>query len=178
MCLPFCFTGTKLALLFALAFLSQESFLICLAVWLNAICHLIWLFHQLSTGHPLAFLPGPFLLFLRILSPNTLCCLTYNSSRPSNIHVPDSRCRGSNSKTRGWCIPLNIKFTSTVWNQDWTHGYTWGLRMFQSGADTGIIFTIKLLKEPVHSYCLASGPLQNFKAEIHRKEVINMPHFH
>lgn len=49
--------------------------------------------------------------------------------------------------------------------------------MFQSDADTGIIFTIKLLKEPVHSYSLASGPLQNFKAEIHRKEVINMPHF-
>jgi len=123
-------------------------------VWLNAICHLIQLFHQLSPGHPLAFLPGPFLLFLRILSPNTLHCLTYNTSRPTNVNVSDSH---SNSKTRGWYIPLNIKFTSMVWNQDWTHWYTWDLRMFQSGADTGIIFSIKLLKEPVHSYSSASG---------------------
>jgi len=68
------------------------------------------------------------------------------------MYVPDSHCEGSNSKTRGWCIPLNIKFTSVGQNQDWTRGYTWGLRMFQSGTDTGIIFTIKLLKELVHSY--------------------------
>lgn len=140
-----------------MAFSFQESFLICLAVWLKAICHLIWLFHQLSLGHPLAFLPGPIPLFLRILSPNTLRCLIYNISHPTNMHVPDSRCEGSNPKTRGWCIPLNIKFTSKVWNLDWTCGYTWDLRMFQSGADTGIIFTIKLLKEPGHSYSPASG---------------------
>lgn len=71
-----------------------------------------------------------------------------NFSPPSNYLNRNPLCRGSEPSTLGWCLPLDIKFTDHAKDQDWTHGFSWGLRLYQSGTDTGLTFTIKLLKNP------------------------------
>lgn len=74
-----------------------------------------------------------------------------NFSPPSNYLHRNPLCKGSEPSTQGWCLPLDIKFTNHTKGKDWAHGFSWGLRLYQVGSDTGLTFTIKLLKEPVHA---------------------------
>lgn len=59
-----------------------------------------------------------------------------------------------------WCHPLKIQFTDQGKRaMGWETGFTWGLRLYQEGRDTGVIFTIKLIQQPAnHSHPLALGP--------------------
>lgn len=42
----------------------------------------------------------------------------------------------------GLCNNLVIKFTATGKKANWTVGKTWGLRIFISGYDPGVLFTV------------------------------------
>ncbi|XP_051833373.1 uncharacterized protein LOC127549414 [Antechinus flavipes] len=60
----------------------------------------------------------------------------------------------------GWCHPLKIQFTDPGKKYtSWTQGVTWGLRLYKSYYDDGLIFTIKLLKGTPGQYkTVAIGP--------------------
>nr|UGO47158.1 MAG: envelope protein [Retroviridae sp.] len=58
--------------------------------------------------------------------------------------------RGNDGTCNTWCHPLRIEFTNPgKRSTSWTTGATWGLRLYQSGYDNGVSFTIKLKAEPL-----------------------------
>lgn len=57
-----------------------------------------------------------------------------------------------------WCNPLVISFTPAGMKHSWAHPVTWGLRLYISGSDPGLLFSIKLLQEPPQFKPIAIGP--------------------
>ena len=62
-------------------------------------------------------------------------------------------CKTSDHVPLSWCLPLSITFTDHAKSKDCALGFSWGLCLYQSGTDTGLTFTIKLLKEPFMPNC-------------------------
>ena len=85
----------------------------------------------------------------------------HNFTPPASFLTDDESCKASNPSTKGWCTPLQIKFTTYAKSPNlyWQKGYEWGLRLYVLGFDAGIIFSIKLLKEPLyHAQPVPMGP--------------------
>lgn len=76
---------------------------------------------------------------------------------------------------RSWCSPLVINFTPQGKEKDWTkelQGLSWGLRLYRTGYDQGLYFTIKLLKTVLSTYRVSIGPnpvLHNFDPSLPKK---------
>lgn len=58
--------------------------------------------------------------------------------------------KNSDHATLSWCLSLSITFTDHAKSKDLSWGLSWFLPLYQSGTDTGLTYTINLLKEPVH----------------------------
>lgn len=80
---------------------------------------------------------------------------------------PINNLHPSSSSTQGWCNPLIITFTDAGKKINWenTRGYTWGLRLYKSGKDFGLIFKIKLLKTTPNMHKASIGP----NPQLHKK---------
>lgn len=58
-----------------------------------------------------------------------------------------------------WCNPLILTFTPDARTADWTRSHEWGLRLYMSGRDQGLTFSLRLLKQlPYSSSPFALGP--------------------
>lgn len=80
----------------------------------------------------------------------------WKPSSPGNLitvgrNSTGSDCGSSNPKSpqcSPWCNPLNITFTTKGRDfssqSGWLQGKTWGLRLYVSGTDTGLVFKIRL----------------------------------
>lgn len=65
----------------------------------------------------------------------------------NNPQFPTEHCH-HDSKSRGWCNTLSIKFTPAGKKYNWigTVGAQWGLRCYIQGTDYGLIFPLQLRK--------------------------------
>ena len=72
----------------------------------------------------------------------------------------DSGPKPFNKKCQNWCNTIVISFTAPGKNYDWQHsrGAEWGLRLYKSGEDIGLTFTIKLTKNIPNIHRASIGP--------------------
>ncbi|XP_049646184.1 MLV-related proviral Env polyprotein-like [Suncus etruscus] len=70
----------------------------------------------------------------------------------------------SSCHSQTWCDPLTISFTAASRDKSkWTHPNRWGLRLYTTGADPGLLFTIQLLislPRPRQPFSLGPNVLQ------------------
>lgn len=65
------------------------------------------------------------------------------TTRDTELEITRVNSPGKGGRTRGGKIQIKVKTWQAVQNSQWGRGKTWGLRLYVSGTDPGVLFTIQ-----------------------------------